>query len=479
MKKSQILICGMAIALVAGSSSAAFADTLNIQTSMYPYYEFTKNVVGNTSTVSQFIPHGANAHNWEPSVREIQELRDVDIFVYNGLGVDTFVDRLTESEDWSDIMFVKATTGLALIQTEEFHEIIDSIIDAADEMTAQNTISEIEQVLRDKRVSEILELFDHGDITKADAMYSINELMGKYEFATHGGEVGRIIDQVRDAGITAQDGLTAIATAISEHGAAAITTDTHDMDHEEHGHEEEHDGHAHENDHKEHTTEEEHGHDDEHDGHAHENDHEEHTTEEEHGHDDDHKEHMHDEEHDHEHAHGVVDPHVWLDVILVKQQVQNIRDAMIEIDSENAEMYTDNARSYLDKLDKLHQDYTTGLSNCQHDTLVTFHSAFEYLVERYGLKAVAISGLTHATDVSTADIVNMVEFIKDNDIQYVFTESFVDTRSLDAIAEDADVEILELSPIEAITEQEFADGVTYIDKMNENLDALKTGLNCQ
>ena len=152
---------------------------------------------------------------------------------------------------------------------------------------------------------------------------------------------------------------------------------------------------------------------------------------------------------------------------------------MIAADSDNAEIYENNTRSYLEKLDELHRKYTTGLASCQHYTLVTFHSAFEYLGARYGLESVSVAGLTHTSDVSTTDIINLVDFVKDNDVQYVFTESFVDTRSLEAIAEEAGVDILELSPIENITKEESESGVTYIDKMNENLDALRTGLNCQ
>ena len=444
MKRAIILAYSMAIALLAASPAVVFADTLNVQTSIYPYYEFTKNVIGSAADVSQFAPPGASAHNWEPSIREVQELRNVDVFVYNGLGIDTFVERLVDSGDWSHIVFVKAADGLALIQVGEFHERINLIIDAAeeDEITAQNAISEIEQVLRDKRVSEILELFDNGNLTKAEALFSVNELMVEYEFATHGGEVGSIIDQIRHKDITQQEGLTAIATAISEHGAEAIVNaihETKELHEDEHGHEDEH---AHED---EHGHEDEHAHEDEH-GHAHEE---------------------------------AFDPHVWLDVILAKQQVVNIRDAMIAADSDNAEIYENNTRSYLEKLDELHRKYTTGLASCQHYTLVTFHSAFEYLGARYGLESVSVAGLTHTSDVSTTDIINLVDFVKDNDVQYVFTESFVDTRSLEAIAEEAGVDILELSPIENITKEESESGVTYIDKMNENLDALRTGLNCQ
>ena len=196
-----------------------------------------------------------------------------------------------------------------------------------------------------------------------------------------------------------------------------------------------------------------------------------------HGHDD------HDEQdgqdgHD-EHDHGAYDPHIWLDPVLAVQQVNNIRDALAEADPDNAGIYEQNAAAYNSKLDELHGEYATTLSNCQQDTIVTFHGAFAYMVERYGFETVSLSGISGTETVSTANIVNLVEYVQANDISYLLGDDILDTRALEVIAEETDAQVLTLSPIEGISPEEFESGVTYLDKMKANLGVLKTALECQ
>ena len=190
-----------------------------------------------------------------------------------------------------------------------------------------------------------------------------------------------------------------------------------------------------------------------------------------HGHDD------HDDHHAHDH--GTFDPHVWLDPVLAVQQVENIRDALMVADPANAGTYQDNAASYISELDELHSDFTSTLSNCQHDTIVTFHGAFAYLVERYGFGVVSLSGISGTETVSTANIVNLVEYVQANDIKYLLGDDLLDTRALEVIAEETDAQVLTLSPIEGISPEEFESDTSYISKMRDNLEVIGIALVCQ
>ena len=191
------------------------------------------------------------------------------------------------------------------------------------------------------------------------------------------------------------------------------------------------------------------------------------ASEDDHGHD-----------HDHDHDHGEFDPHVWLDPVLAKQQVLNIRDALIQADPDNAETYQDNAAAYAAQLDELHSEYAAALDNCQRDTIVTFHVAFAYLVERYGFTSVSLTGISAEGEPSTADIIDLVEYVKDNDVTHILAEEIRDKRNIEVIAEETGTEVLVLSPIEGISTDDFESGVTYLDKMRENLAVLETALGC-
>ncbi len=82
---------------------------------------------------------------------------------------------------------------------------------------------------------------------------------------------------------------------------------------------------------------------------------------------------------------GGKDPHVWNDPILAQQEIRNIANAMEKADPANAQYYETNANTYITKLAKLDQDIKSGLSNCQTHTFVSFHNAFNYFSQRYGL----------------------------------------------------------------------------------------------
>ena len=192
---------------------------------------------------------------------------------------------------------------------------------------------------------------------------------------------------------------------------------------------------------------------------------------------------MKEEEHD-KHGYGhdhdfEFDPHIWLDPVLVKQQVNNIRDGLIQADPQNKEHYEENAMKYNEKLDALDMKIKSSLSSCNKDTFVPFHNAFTYLGDRYGLKIVALSGVAPDSEASAAEIAAFVDFVKDNDIKVIFAEDLVDPRLAQVIADEAGAEVLLFSPIEALAKDEVGQNITYIDKMEQNLDALKVALECQ
>ena len=452
--KTELVLLSMVAALIPLGTAAqdAAAEEIHVQASFYPYYDFTRNVAGSAATVEQFLPLGTEAHDWEPSISKVQSLQDTDLLIYNGLGIETYVDRLAESDDLSHVTFVKASDGLVLISTAGIDEMIRVALEEyeAGHYTAEEAIEAIEDILDGEEIRDILKMYRSGYLTTTEALSSIQSLVG-------GGDGDHDHDHGHD-----HDHENTEETEEQGHMAAE---ETDDHGHDDHGHddhsitedirgilEEIHDGDTSHADGLEAIHDlvgsEGHGHDD-------------------HGHDD----------HD-EHDHGEFDPHVWLDPVLAVQQVMNIRDALATADPDNAETYEENAAAYISKLDELHDEYATTLSDCQHDTIVTFHGAFAYLVERYGFETVSLSGISGTETVSTADIVNLVEYVQANDIEYLLGDDVLDTRALEVIAEETDAQVLTLSPIEGISPEEF-ESASYLGKMRSNLDALKTALACQ
>lgn len=179
------------------------------------------------------------------------------------------------------------------------------------------------------------------------------------------------------------------------------------------------------------------------------------------------------EEHDH-----AVDPHIWLDPILAKHQVISIKEALTKADPSNADHYEENAGSYISKLDSLDAKIRVELANCKKDTFVSFHKAFGYFAERYGLKEVSLGGLTPEAEASPAELRELVEFAKSTDVKVIYSEELVDPRLAEVLANEVGAQVLSLSPIEGLTNDEIAKGLTYIEKMEQNVQNLKVGLEC-
>jgi zinc transport system substrate-binding protein len=277
---------------------------LKVVASFYPLYEFSKNVAGDKAKVSTFIPIGVEPHDWEPSANDILKLKESSIFVYNGAGMESFVDKLINSGEYHNVKFVETTKGINLIQTNDEHQ---------------------------KQPSD----------------------------------------------------------------------------------------------------------------------------------------------------HTVYNPHVWLDPILAKHQVLMIKDAMIETDPDNKKYYEDNADAYSSKLDELNSKIQKELSHCQKDTFMPFHDAYSYFANRYGLKTFPLSGISPESEATAADLKKFVDFIQKDKIKTIYSEELVDPKLATTLAEEAGAQVLIFSPLEGLTNQETKDGITYLDKMNENVQNLKIGLECQ
>lgn len=191
-------------------------------------------------------------------------------------------------------------------------------------------------------------------------------------------------------------------------------------------------------------------------------------------------EHEHEEVED-EHSHeGGVNPHIWLDPILAKHQVEKIRDAMIIADPENADYYNENAAAFAAELDQLDAFARLELAGCEKSDFIAFHDAFAHFAERYGLEQHSIHGVSPEGEILPQRLQEVIALAGDLDLDIIYAEDLIDSRLADTIAgEIPGGRVLVLSPIEGIDREEQTAGVGYIEKMEENIANLKVGLGCR
>jgi zinc transport system substrate-binding protein len=299
MKKRLLGVFCLTLLVLVFTSGLSFAAKPTIVTTVYPLYDFTKQVVGDKADVVLLVPAGAEPHDWEPAPADMIKIKNAKLFIYNGAGMETWIDKLQGS------------------------------------------------VLKGKKV------------------------------------------------VKASDYVTVLSAQFTEEGEPAPA--------------------------------------------------------------------------------GAIDPHIWLDPVNVQAIVQEIANAVSEMDPANGDYYKSNANHYIAELQVLDQDYQT-LSNAPRKQIVTSHAAFGYMAKRYGLQQVAIMGLAPDAEPTPQRMAEVIRYVKANGIKYIFFETLVSPKLSEVIANEAGAQTLVLNPIEGLTDEEIAQGANYITEMRMNLTNLKIAL---
>ncbi|MCR2822091.1 metal ABC transporter solute-binding protein, Zn/Mn family [Lederbergia panacisoli] len=93
--------------------------TLTIFTTIYPIEDFTKKIGGNHVEVKSVYPAGADAHTFEPTMRAMMDIADADLFIYNGAGLEPFIDKTKKSITKENVTIVEASKGIELLSRHD------------------------------------------------------------------------------------------------------------------------------------------------------------------------------------------------------------------------------------------------------------------------------------------------------------------------------------------------------------------------
>jgi zinc transport system substrate-binding protein len=178
------------------------------------------------------------------------------------------------------------------------------------------------------------------------------------------------------------------------------------------------------------------------------------------------------------HDHGALDPHFWLDPTLLEPVADAVAEQLAAVDPDQAETFTANAEALKETLDDLDAEFATALEPCAGQTLVTSHTAFGYLAERYDLVQVGITGVDPESEPSPARLREIGDVVETYDVQTIFTETLTSPKVAETLASDLGVSTAVLDPLEGLSEDAAAAGADYVAVMDDNLAALSAGLGC-
>lgn len=85
-----------------------------VLTSFYPLYYLTAQIAGDRAEVKNLVPAGTEPHDWEPSARNVADIKKASVFVYNGAGFETWVPKTLDAAKNERRVVIEATAGLSL-----------------------------------------------------------------------------------------------------------------------------------------------------------------------------------------------------------------------------------------------------------------------------------------------------------------------------------------------------------------------------
>jgi manganese transport system substrate-binding protein len=175
---------------------------------------------------------------------------------------------------------------------------------------------------------------------------------------------------------------------------------------------------------------------------------------------------------------GLPDPHAWMDPIMAMNYVERIRQALIEIDPQGADIYTANAEHYVDQLVELDTWIRQKLTHIppENRKLVTTENAMRYFAEAYGFEIVGwIYTLAPEEDISARRMVELIEQVREKKVPALFVDITLNPRMIERVNEETGVPIAGSLYIDSLSEPgKGAD--TYLLMMRANVTLLVSAL---
>ncbi len=187
-----------------------------------------------------------------------------------------------------------------------------------------------------------------------------------------------------------------------------------------------------------------------------------------------------DQEHAHEghkdHDHGNFDPHVWLDPLRAKREMENIAAGLATADPAHKDAYEAAREKWSAEFEKLDGEYRAQLAGVSSHRIVVSHEAFGYLCNAYGLEQLAITGMDAEGEPDAQAMAQIIDQVKSEGVKVIFGEELVSKKVAEAIASATGATVEVLNPIEGLTQEQIDAGEDYFSVMRSNLKKLVEAL---
>ncbi len=161
------------------------------------------------------------------------------------------------------------------------------------------------------------------------------------------------------------------------------------------------------------------------------------------------KENHHHEEHEnelvHNHEDKVLDPHIWLDPVLVKKQAENIKNGLVSQYPDKKEIFEENYLKFIAELTELNSDLQEKFKPFAGKKFMVFHPTWGYFADRFNIEQVPIE--TGGKEPTSAQLLEILSLAKKENIRVIFIQKQFSIHIAESIAEEIKGEIISLDPL--------------------------------
>ena len=169
-------------------------------------------------------------------------------------------------------------------------------------------------------------------------------------------------------------------------------------------------------------------------------------------------------------------PHAWMSPSNALIYIENIKNAFVKYDPQNADTYQKNAAAYAEKIKQLDKPLREKLSQIPADQrwLVTSEGAFSYLAKDYDLKEGYLWPINAEQQGTPQQVRKLIDLVKKNHIPVVFSESTVSAKPAQQVAKESGAKYGGVLYVDSLS---AADGPvpTYIDLLNVTVSTIVKG----
>lgn len=104
------------------SKNSQSSNKIKIVTTLFPQYDFAKQIAKDKAEVTLLLPPGTESHTYDPTPKDIIKINSSDVFLYTGKYMESWVEKLISGLDNKNLLIKDLSDGISLLKSENDHD---------------------------------------------------------------------------------------------------------------------------------------------------------------------------------------------------------------------------------------------------------------------------------------------------------------------------------------------------------------------